>query len=185
LATTFDYGDDKLVKVEEAQLSNNGTVSNLTYLDGKIVKQEWFTSTNLLTDRQEYEYSGNQLVKIQEYVDSRTGFVKSEYRVLEYSDDTNNPSRVTYFNADNTTNFTAEYTYGDKHAATGAVPPEFLVYEMLDGLSQDKNVLQIVFSTGTEIDYTYEFNESGYPTKRTETYSTGQVNIQTNTFDCK
>lgn len=180
--TTFEYDAGRLTKLNIA----GGIVLELTYTGDNITKQERLSGKNVL-DRTEYEYSGDNLIKIQDYDDPGTGLAKSGYRTFEYFDNNVNMAREKRFSTATSTtpDVVLDYSmYGVNSSAFSAAPPEIIKYFKLGGLPIFTNILKISFNNGQEINYTYEFNDKGFPTKRTETYSNGVVNVQTNTYNC-
>jgi hypothetical protein len=155
-----------------------------TYAHGQIVKREQFTGT-VRESRVEYEYLNERLVKIQEYTGTELN-QKGTYWTLEYNDDSYNISHLTSFVPINNTTFstTYNYTYGDKMAPSSAYPRAVLKYTRLVSTATENNLLKVVASNGEEVNYSYEFNDKGFPTKVTTTSKLGATRVQTFTYNC-
>jgi hypothetical protein len=147
----------------------NNMRSTFKYSGNFIIKRENFLD-GILTDQIEYQYSEDRLVKIQEYDNVNSDLRKSEYRILEYDGDSKNIVRIKRFPTptSSTHDDMTQYTYDDKRATLSAVPEALQRYYLLEGVSAENNITKITFGNGAEINYTYEYNDMGYPIKRTQ-----------------
>jgi hypothetical protein len=178
---TYD-GDGNIAEIDYS----DNTREVLFYTNGELTGRKKFSGSNALQNQYDYVYSGNQLTKIQSYSIGGGVAQKSDYILLEYDDASFDPARKkTFYGATATTpTSTSVFTYGTQKDAFSAAPTALMKYLRLGGNPVEKNVVKIVSDNGTTIDYTYEFNGNGYPTKRVETYSNGLVNTRTFSYTC-
>lgn len=159
----------------------------LAYTKGDITKNAHYSGTKLI-GQTDFEYDDGKLVKIQYYnTDGVIPLYKTNYSTFEYAGSSDkDPIRRKDFDtaASSTPKSIADISYVDKKCPFSAAPPALVKYFRLGGQAVEKCVSKIVYNGGTTIDYTYEFNDEGYPSKRTETYNNGQINIRHFEYDC-
>jgi len=160
--TNINYSDD--------------THEAIFYLNGNIISRKKYDTTSKLLSQWDYEYSGFQLTKVQFYEVADGIPYAAGLRVYEYDDTAaDDPAQVKeFFKHTPTTPSTSVYTYDQAKGALSAAPAALKKYFRVLNTSTEKNVLKIVNDTRTW-NYAYEFNYSGYPTKRVETSSTGKA----------
>ncbi len=181
-SVAFEYDNEgRLVKLSRSADSYNV----LSYQDNAIVKQEWFSNSELI-DRETYGYDGsNRLTRIQKYNVVDGADERTFYKVLIYTNSNNNISRIEWVrNTESEPYATEDYTYSSERSAISATPPEVTKYFRLDGSPIQNNLLRSVDNNGQTVDYTYSFNSHGYPTKETRVYSSGVTIALTNAYSC-
>ncbi|HZY82233.1 MAG TPA: hypothetical protein VFE50_22060 [Cyclobacteriaceae bacterium] len=179
--TAFVYESGKLTKFTV----DGAPYVVFTYTGDNITKQEVLSSNGVTSGITEYEYSGGNLVKIQQYSSVNGSWQKSDYTTLEYYDNSDNILRVKRYAGSSSPISVLDYTmYGANNAPYSAFPPAVLKYAKLGGTPIGLNILKITSANGTETNYTYEFNEKGYPTKQTATGSSGATVVQTYSYKC-
>ena len=180
--TSIYDGDGNLTEIDYS----DNTRELFSYTNGEITGRKKFSGSNALQSQYDYGYSGKQLTKIQSYSIAGSIVQKSDYILLEYDDTSFDPARkkVFYGATATTPTSTSMFTYDTKKDAFKATPRALMKYLRLGGNPVEKNIVKIVSDNGTTIDYTYEFNGNGYPTKRVETYSNGLINTRTFAYTC-
>jgi len=180
--TSFVYDDEgKIVEMNGPQGKDV-----FTYSGEVIIKQERFNGVTL-RDKFEFEYDNGNLVLIQDYTDNGTTLVNDRFQKLEYTKESGkDPAVIRTFNASGNLEGTAIYTYSNHDAATAALPAALKKYWVLGGLPVYRTASNVEFTNGESITYVYEFNDKGYPLKRTETYTQYQItNIITYGYQCE
>jgi hypothetical protein len=173
VTATFTYnGDGDITNINYS----DDTHEAISYLNGNIIGRKRYDTTKKLLSQWDYEYSGIQLTKVQ-YYEVADGIPYAAGHIVYEYDDTagNDPAQVKEFlNHTPTTPSTSVYTYDQTKGAFSAAPAALKKYFRVLNISTEKNVVKIVNDTKTW-NYTYEFNDSGYPTKRVGGPSTGQA----------
>lgn len=179
-STLFDMQYDNYGKLTTIT-ANDRPVSTFTYDDNEIIKQEIYDGSDIIRI-ETYEYSSGRLTNRRSYSVTDGTQVEIERRTFVYTDDSKNISRVMVFTPGTAEpSLTIDYTYGDQHAPHGAATPEIIKYFRVSGIPVDNIVLRKVFSGGNVYDYSYTFNEHGYPLKETLTISSHAVSVTQNT----
>jgi len=159
---------------------SDDTHETISYANGNIISRKKYDATNKLLSQWDYQYSGSQLTKIQFYEVVDGIAYSAGFRVYEYDDASADPARFKEFSIHNPTTpiMTYVYTYGQAKGVLNAAPAALRKYFVALIAFTEKNVVKVVDETRTW-SYAYEFNDSGYPTERVETSSTGQAHTIT------
>lgn len=169
LYSNFVYKSNGNLESYQLQYTSNGTTYNykFTYIYAADGKLQEVTTTNLTTNtivqRNTFEYTSNEL--IYRYVSS-SGAV-SQTNVYTHNGD--NVSKIEYKNqAGNTIQVRNFYNYDDKPnplQIKWASVPDRLISK--NNCSSESRTL-VSTNDVTTVQYNYEFNSDGYPTKRTD-----------------
>jgi hypothetical protein len=173
VTATFTYnGDGDIIDINYS----DNTHEAISYSNGNIISRKKSDATNKLLSQWDYEFNGSQLTKVQYYEVADGIAYPAGFRIYEYHDTSADPAWVKEFSRHDPTtpSITFAYSYGQGKNVLSAAPAALKKYFVVLNASTEKNVVKIIDDTKTWT-YTYEFDNSGYPTKRVETTYTGQV----------